>query len=375
MLKKTSDPVELGLSREGMARVSGILDEAVARRELMGAAIQISRNGVALEPACFGDGRLDSRDHPVTPGTIFLVASITKPMVVAASLRLLEQGRLSLDDRVVEFVPEFGNNGKKDVRVRHLMTHTSGLPDMLKENLKLRAEKASLDVFVERICSVELLFEPGSRISYQSCGIAILGEIVKRLEGISISAYLDRFLFGPLGLPNTSLGISTRSEHESDVRIRAKGFEYGGNDATDWNWNSDYWRGFGAPWGGMLTTVEEMSILCRVFTNGGKVGDVQVLSEATVDSMTTDQTSYMPDLGESDKLRRRWGLGWRIRDRISSSFGDLTSDETFGHEGATGTVVWMDPDTDLTCVFFTNDPVGARPLRPRIANALCSARL
>ena len=93
----------------------------------------------------------------------------------------------------------------------------------------------------------------------------------------------------------------------------------------------------------------------------------------TVDSMTKDQTSYMPGLSDSDKLSRRWGLGWRIRDRASSTFGDLTSDETFGHEGATGTVVWMDPVTDLSCVFFTNDPEGARSLRPRVANALCSA--
>ena len=203
--------------------------------------------------------------------------------------------------------------------------------------------------------------------------MAMLGEVVKRVEGRSISAYLTRFFFNPLGLTNTGLGTAKRSENESDVRIRGRKFEYGGQEAKSWNWNSNYWRGLGAPWGGLPTAVEEMSVLCRVFTNGGRVGEAQVVSAATGDSMTKDQTSFMPGLSDSDKLGRRWGLGWRIRDRGSSLFGDLSSDKTFGHEGATGAVVWMDPETNLSCVFFTNDPDGARPLRARIANALCSA--
>lgn len=373
MLNQTRDPEQLGLSAKGLARTYGILDEAVTRGELMGASLQVSRNGMALEPSCFGRRQLNPEGDRVTPETIFLVASVTKPIVVAAAMRLVEQGKVSLDDQVAEFIPEFANNGKQDVKVRHLMTHTSGLPDMLEENLSLRAEHAPLGVFVDRICNVALLFSPGTKISYQSCGIAILGEIIKRMEGISIGTYLSRFFFSPLGLSNTTLGVMERQDNESDVRIKGRKCEYGGQEAKTWNWNSDYWRGFGAPWGGMLTTVEEMIVLCRVFLNGGRVGDVQVVSPATVDSMTKDQTSYMPGLSDSDKLSRRWGLGWRIRDRASSTFGDLTSDETFGHEGATGTVVWMDPVTDLSCVFFTNDPEGARSLRPRVANALCSA--
>jgi CubicO group peptidase (beta-lactamase class C family) len=373
MLNRTFDPEQLGLTGSGVARVYGILDEAVTRGELMGASLQVSRNGFALNPVCFGRRQLDPNGKPVTADTIFLVASVTKPIVVAAAMQLVEQGKLSLDDQVAEFVPEFAQKGKEDVKIRHLMTHTSGLPDMLEENLSLRAEHAPLDVFVDRICAVDLLFAPGTSISYQSCGIAMLGEVVKRVEGISISAYLSRFIFNPLGLTNTALGVAKRSENESDVRIRGGEFEYGGREAKSWNWNSDYWRGLGAPWGGLLTTVEEMSVLCRVFTNGGLVGDAQVVSAATAESMTKDQTSFMPELGDSEKLSRKWGLGWRIRDRGSSLFGDLSSDETFGHEGATGTVVWMDPKTDLSCVFFTNDPDGARPLRARIANALCSA--
>ena len=120
----------------------------------------------------------------------------------------------------------------------------------------------------------------------------------------------------------------------------------------------------------MLTTVGEMTTLLRLFLNGGCSGDERLLGEATVWEMTTDQTSYMPGLSETDRLTQWWGLGWRLRDRACSIFSDLASDATFGHEGATGTVVWADPETDLTFVLFTNDPRGAGPLRPKIANVL-----
>ena len=373
VLQHTDDPEILGLETSAVQTACGILDEAVARGDLMGGAFQVSRNGHALEPRCFGRMQLAEEGLPVERDTVFLVASVTKPIVAAGAVLLVERGKFSLDDRVADLVPEFGQAGKEDVQVRHLLTHTSGLPDMLEENLDLRAKGASLDEFVAHVCRVKLLFEPGTRISYQSCGIAMLGEIVKRLEGMPVRSFLEREIFEPLELGDTSLGMEEgRRDRISEVKIPGGDFEYGGRSASAWNWNSDYWLNFGAPWGGMLTTVDEMTKLCSLFLNGGRLGDVRILGEATALAMTSDQTSYMPRLTEEDRLTRRWGLGWRIKDRASSIFGDLTSDSTFGHEGATGTVVWVDPEEGMTFVLFTNDPRGAAPLRPRIANVLAA---
>ena len=371
MIRQTDNPEQIGLSGEAIQTACGILEEAVVRGELMGAALQVSRGGVALPPACFGRRRLDPEGPSVEPNTVFLIASITKPIVAAAVMRLVERGEVCLDDTVAELVPEFGQAGKESVQVRHLLTHTSGLPDMLPENLTLRAEHATLDVFVQQICKVKLLFEPGTRISYQSCGIAMLGEIVQRVEATPIGVFLRRAFFEPLGLEDTSLGLRKRNTRESDVKIHSG--EYGGADAVSWNWNSDYWRGFGAPWGGLLTTTAEMTALCQTFLYGGALNGISILNPATVAAMTADQTSAMPDLTRGDRLRQRWGLGWRLRDRVSSIFGDLTSDATFGHEGATGTVAWVDPETETTCVLFTNDPHGAASLRPRVSNAVAAA--
>lgn len=371
MIRHTENPDEIGLSEDGIRSACGILEEAVVRGELMGAALQVSRGGIALPPACFGRRTLAPAGSPVEPDTRFLVASITKPIVAAAVMLLVERGRVCLDDPVTELVPEFGQAGKEGVQVRHLLTHTSGLPDMLPQNLALRSEHAPLDVFIRHICSVELLFEPGTQISYQSCGIAMLGEVVQRLEATPIRTFLKRSFFDPLGLADTTLGIMKRNPRESEVKIRSG--EYGGADAVSWNWNSDYWRGFGAPWGGLLTTTSEMTALCQTFLYGGALNGIRILKPATVAAMTTDQTSAMPDLARADRLRQRWGLGWRLRDRVSSIFGDLTSDDTFGHEGATGTVAWVDPETETTCVLFSNDPQGAASLRPRVGNAVAAS--
>ena len=268
MIRQTDNPEQIGISVEGLQTANGILEEAVIRGELMGAALQVSRGGVALPPACFGRRALDPGGPPVKPDTVFLIASITKPIVAASVMLLVEQGKVSLDDPVTAFVPEFGQAGKEGVLVRHLLTHTSGLPDMLPENLALRAEHAPLDVFIQQICKVELLFDPGKRISYQSCGIAMLGEIVQRIEATPVREFLKRAFFEPLSLADTSLGRPDRNPRDSDVKIHSG--EYGAADALSWNWNSDYWRGFGAPWGGLLTTTAEMTALCQAFLYEGR---------------------------------------------------------------------------------------------------------
>ena len=372
-VKGFSQPEEVGLSMEGLECAYGIIERAVAEGSLMGAAIQVSRNGMALEPSCFGRRELDLNGAPVEPDTIFLVASVTKPVTATAAMLLAERGKLCLDEPVSSIVPEFGNKGKERILVRHLFTHTSGLPDQLSENQGLREKHAPMAEFIRRICEVELLFPPGTNVSYQSCGLAMLSEIVERIEGIPFREFMRKELFDPLGMKDTSLGAQqNKTERISQVNIPGGAFQYGSSDA-DWNWNSSYWWNFGAPWGGMFTTVRDMTVFCQMFLNGGRFGDVQILSPTTVAAMTTDQIVAMPNITEKVKLTNRWGLGWHLRSLSSSRFGDLVSESTYGHSGATGTLVWIDPQFRLTCVIFTNDPQGATRLRPLVSNAIAGS--
>ena len=311
-----------------------------------GSAIAVSRDGISLPPKGFGTGEYGESTRPIAPDSIFLVASVTKPLTALAAVLLVERGALALDDRVSDIVPEFAQRAKDGVRVVHLLTHTSGLPDMLPNNEELRQQHASFDRFVKGICQCGLLFEPGTQVRYQSMGTAILGEIVQRLSGRSLPAFLQDEVFVPVGMSSTSLGIrDDLANRVVDVRLPEA------QRGTNWHWNSDYWRRFGAPWGGMYASVGDLVRLLQLFLSGGQLDGTRVLSTASATAMITDQTNRMPALSAEDRAHNRWGLGWRL-----GSWGDLGSAQSFSHGGATGTLVGADPTSGLSCAIFTTQP-------------------
>lgn len=311
-------------------------------------------------PVSFGS-RLADDVAPLPEVPIYLVASITKPIVVMGALLLVERGQLALSDRVTEYIPEFGKHGKYGVEVRHLMTHTSGLPDMLPNNNDLRAAHATLTDFVQQTCGIGLDFPPGRGVQYQSMGLLILGEIITRITGLSCVAFLQQEIFDRLGMKDTVLGIPASWYDRSpspisrcvDVRLTPEQ-----QLATTWNWNSRYWRELGAPWGGQFTSANDLAIFARCMLRHGLSEDGQpIFAPATVAAATRNQIEPMRDIAESDRRCRPWGLGWRLHwPTHSANFGDLLGPNTYGHWGATGTVMWIDPDHGTFAVILSSQP-------------------
>jgi beta-lactamase class C len=218
------------------------------------------------------------------------------------------------------------------VTVQHLLTHTSGLPDMLPENIELRRRHAPLADFVAGTCKTPLLFRPGSKVSYQSMGILLAAEIAQRITKAPFREFLRREVFLPLGMRQTSLGLGGgRVEDTAQCQVESK---------DDWNWNSPYWRDLGAPWGGVHSTAADISKFLNSFLRPNGL----VLKRDTAVSMITNHT---PGLNET------WGLGWKLE---PGAFGHGCSPRTFGHYGATGTVGWADPETGTRCVLLTTWP-------------------
>lgn len=363
--------VELtGISTKRLNQVYHYLEELVHTGRMPGASILVAVNGIPVEARSFGNMRLQTGSLQVQPDTIFLVASVTKPVTAAAVMLLVERGKLLLDDPVYSIIPEFANRGKETITVRHLMTHTSGLPDMLPENTQLRQQHAPLKEFIRRICDLELDFPSGTNIQYQSCGIAILGEIVERITGSSLPEFLRGEIFSPLGMHDTSLGIGDlQADRIAHVNVGEE------MQKVDWGWNKSYWRNFGAPWGGMFSTVNDMFCFCQTFINGGEFDGIRVFSPVTTKAMTTDQTTSMPEIPSEIKSGRVWGLGWRLQPTADwSAFGDLVSSGSFGHYGATGTVVWADPFRQMVCILFTTQPsASAEGILGRCSNMVAAS--
>jgi CubicO group peptidase (beta-lactamase class C family) len=146
-------------------------------------------------------------------------------------------------------------------------------------------------------------------------------------------------------------------------------------DGNDWNWNSPYWRGVGAPWGGLVSTATDLARYCAMMLNGGQLDAVRVLSPATIEAATSNQLEAFHDLPESDRRTRPWGLGWRMNwPAHVASFGDFLSPRAYGHWGATGTLFWIDPQRDLAVVLLSTQPMDRdRSPLGRLSNAIAAA--
>ena len=323
------------------------------------------------------DGRGETFSAPVGDAAdqdaVFLIASITKPLVATAAALLLERGELDLDDRAATYIPEFGQRDKFDVRIRHLLTHTSGLPDFLPDNDELRRREAPLSEYFASTCRQPLRFAPGVDISYQSKVYLVLGEVVERITGCDLPEFMRSELFEPLGMESTSLGW------RDDLAERVIPATPAQDSDGAWIWNTDYWRRLGAPWGGAFSTTADLARIFRLLLDKGEFAGRRILGRGTVRTLLTDYTGSMATLPAAKRLEQGWGLGWAIwrGGEVSlgtGNFGSLAPVGAFGHSGATGTVAWADPATGTIFILLTNGrmPTARETLR-RCGNVVTAA--
>ncbi len=316
-----------------------------------GGAILVGRSGKTVAPRLFGRQGPEPDAEPIRRDAMFYMASVTKPTAVYTSAMILvERGQLNLNDKVTRYIPEFSVQGKEDTLVEHLFTHTSGLPDELPNNTELRKSHAPLKKLIQESIAAAPLFKAGTKLSYSSSATMVTAEIVQRQSGVSIAEFARREIFEPLGMKSTGLG-SQGFPRARLVRATVPDYQAG----TEFSWNSEYWQQLGSPAGGMFSTAEDMAVICAMMLNGGKWGNVRILSPAAVKMMTSNRLDDMPDLPEPIRRTQPWGLGWRLNHPGGGdSWGDLLGRHVFGHTGSSGTMVWMDPQTQGFCILLTN---------------------
>jgi CubicO group peptidase (beta-lactamase class C family) len=344
---RTGDASSAGMSPERLSNAAALLERETSSGRVLAASLLVARDDRIVLHKGFGRLAPDPSSQRTAPGTIFLLASITKPVTACALMLLVERGLVSLDDPVRRYLPEFKGDDRRNTRVRDLLSHTSGMPDMLPENTELRRAHAPLAEFTRRAMTTPLLFAPRTDFRYQSMGVLLAAEIVERISGKRLRDFLKQEIFDPLGMNSSALGMGAYA-----IKDTAWCQTSGGNsaDLERFGPNSQYWRDMGHPWGGMHSTTSDLAVLLQTFLNGGSYNGVRVFSRATVAAMIRDQNTA---------IGKPWGLGWGLSTSpVWCYFGDLASPRTFGHSGATGTVAWADPDSRLLCVILTTRPSG-----------------
>lgn len=305
-----------------------------------------------------------NKSSPINVNSSFLVASPTKPFVATAIMMLVQRGLVRLSDRACKYLPEFETNNKRSIRIIHLLTHTSGLPDMLSNNEELRQAHAPLSEFMTGTAQAELLFKPGTRISYQSMGILALATILERTAGMTIGHFLYKNIFMELGMGYSQLGIATDDAPPLKQELQVKCEVEPKPGDKPWGWNSKYWRDLGAPWGGMMSSAADLAIFLRHLLTIS-AGEPGILHPNLLKAMTSNQLARMPHMDPAIARATPWGLGWQLNwPTHPRGFGNILPPTAYGHWGATGTLIWIDPESGLYGVVLTSAPIALEDREP-----------
>ena len=295
---------------------------------------------------------------PVTRETVFDLASVTKvTATLPVVLMLIDRGAFALDDPIGSVLPEFGVEGdRREVTVRRLLSHTTGLPAWLPVYLDGIGPDGYLDV----ISRTALTHAPGTEVVYSDLGIILLGEAVRRVTGDDIATAATKEVFGPLGMGDTrynppaswlpriaatEYGNPREVEMSGDRAAEFTGWRAGMIRGEVHDGNAHYGLGGVAAHAGLFGTATDLGRYGRMWLNRGVWEGRRLISETLVDEATRMQAPGR-------------GLGWRVRPDDPTILAGYParslSPAAFGHTGFTGTSLWLEPARDLTAVLLTN---------------------
>jgi beta-glucosidase-like glycosyl hydrolase/CubicO group peptidase (beta-lactamase class C family) len=321
-----------------------VIEKAIADKAFPGATLAVGYRG-KLSVRAFGKLSYDSK-AAATPNTIYDIASLTKVVATTTLVAKLAEGDFSvpldLDAKIERYLPEWasGPNAewRRRVTVRHLLTHTSGLPPF-KEYWRTSKNKQNT---LTKIFAEPLDYEPGTKEVYSDLGIILMAEIIERLTGRTLDDLAKSSIFSPLGMPDTLYRPPKKSwpqiaptEIDNNLRHRLVLGEVHDENAFAIGGVSGH--------AGLFSTAPDLAAFCQMLLNGGVYAHQRILRRATIAQFTTPQ-----QLSGGTRT-----LGWAVPTEGGSS-GHYFSAHSFGHTGFTGTSIWIDPDRQLFVVLLTN---------------------
>jgi CubicO group peptidase (beta-lactamase class C family) len=287
---------------------------------------------------CGAYGRLSGsvESGRVEADSLFDIASLTKVVATTPSImKLVEEGKVSLYDPVCKWFPEFVGKNKDDLRVVHLLTHTSGLND-----ISLPVGN-SIQYLVEHAASMALKGTPGSRFHYADINFILLGELVRRASGLPLDCFAAENIFYPLHMRDTSFNPVPRNLIRCAATLDYDN-SYLFGSVQD---HTAFFLGGVAGHAGVFSTAYDLSLFCRMILNGGSLDGQSILMQRTV------RRTIVPYPCQDGKVLR--GLGWDISSPLSSPRCAAFSEASFGHTGYSGCSVWIDPKENVFVVFLS----------------------
>lgn len=352
-------------SYRALPRTVEVFEAGLAEGLHIGAQAYVSVNGVSIADFGLGEAR---PGVPMSADTVMPWHSATKPVAAVAVAQLWERGKLDLDDRVIEFIPEFGTKGKDIVTLRHLLTHTSGLPSVEARWRPFDQAQGERDLWgniIARISAADLESAPGASAAYHAASSwFILGEIVRRIDGRPYDRFAREEIFEPLGMMDSWLALSPERYHEYGDRIGIMQNTETGKPQPHPHWDTEEGAALCRPGGSGRGPMRELGAFYEMLLFRGQRQRVRVLSPQSVEALTAHHRVGMFD--ETFQHTIDWGLGFLLDsnkygvDTVPYGYGSFCSSRTFGHSGFQSSTAFADPDHGLVVAVAANGTPGER---------------
>ncbi|MDM5224658.1 serine hydrolase [Cytobacillus sp. NJ13] len=336
-----------GMVQQPLNEIDPLMEEMISEGVMPGAVTFVARRGHIVQHDAYGysyrytDDKFTEAQNPIEmkEDTIFDLASISKIFTTTAAMILYDEGRFQLDDPVAKYIPEFAENGKENVTIRQLMTHTSGFTAWI----PLYSQGSSREDRMQIVFKYPLANEPGEAYTYSDLNMITLGALIERLSGQSLDEFVKKRVTNPLGMKDTMYNppesLKQRIAATEYQPAIGRGLVWG--EVHDENaWSLDGVAGHA----GVFSTASDLAKLAHMYVNDGRYGSKQILKEETVKMLIQNQIPQFP--GDDHGLGWELGQGW---------FMDALSEGTsLGHTGYTGTSIVINRNNGTIAILLTN---------------------
>ncbi len=349
-----------------LPRTLKTLEEGIAEGLHLGGQLYVSRRRQGSEMGFESVERMVGErapGEPMTPETLMIWLSSSKPVAAVAIGQLWERGRLDLDDPVARHLPEFGAQGKDRITVRHILTHTGGI-----RKLNVGWPEASWEEILDTICRArpEPRWVPGEKAGYHlTSSWFVLGELVRRVDGRHYSRYVREEIFEPLGMADSwvgmprerFLGYSGRLGKMYNTEKRQAG-----TPPMARGWDREVHVVGCSPGGNGYGPIRELGRFYEMLLGRGRRDGARILSPPTLEALTTPQRVGMHDHTFQQTLD--WGLGFIVNSQHygetlpAYGYGRHASRRTFGHSGFQSSTGFADPEHGLAVAVAVNGNPG-----------------
>lgn len=310
--------------------VDYVIEEGIKNKITPGASVAVGNSEEILYKNYYGRFTYDKSAPEVNEESMFDMASVTKVMATTLCvMKLYDEGRINLDDKVSKYIPEFAANGKDNITLRNLLLHNSGLPSYYSPGSLGREE------LFDKIFGLKKVYDTGTKMVYSCLNFITLMKVTEAVTGEMMYRFYAENFTEPLNLTHTM--FNPPAEMKENCLPTEGGLQGIVHDPL-----ARALEGYSGN-AGLFSNVDDLALYCRMLLNKGEINGIRFFSEATVDTFITR--------GDVKSSR---ALGWDTNLEYAKSCGPMFSESTFGHTGYTGPCVWMDPEKDLFVVFLNN---------------------